>query len=426
LRSPACTWAQRKEGVDCKSYSVFASSILSNLGIKHFIRQVRQPYFYPEEFTHVYVVVPKDQDVIDYSKNAPTFVLDATKHQNTEGSFIEKVDLYMVKLKHIGLNAPQDGRTQKIAENFELFSRKLLQYGISLTTVNSIRAHVNKFTSSGIDPSFKVTRGGLVIAGKFFPLHFTKDPQVSEQGLGFVTMATATAAMEFLPPDFLNNTFGSIFANGFDLSCWNASYSESKATAALEMDIPFLLDTYSGFSKNPNTTTLNKFLNGIAGYISDSVNGQRSKFAECTRKGYALRQKGAEGARDQVLSQVKRAFTLTPTGKVNGHIDTNMPSIPNKPYRWGSAFDRAYTYDYESYRIAPISKPTQAPTNYTPASGNNNQQPSGENIGNLNNTGGSKSNTGLIIGGVALAALPLLFMMKGNPVKAKTTKKASK
>ena len=303
LRSPACTWAQRKEGVDCKSYSVFASSILSNLGIKHFIRQVRQPYFYPEEFTHVYVVVPRDQNVINYSKNAPTFVLDATKHQNTEGSFIEKVDLYMVKLKHIGLNAPQDGRTQKIAENFELFSRKLLQYGISLTTVNSIRAHVNKFTSSGIDPSFKVTRGGLVIAGKFFPLHFTKDPQVSEQGLGFVTMATATAAMEFLPPDVLNNTFGSIYANGFDLSCWNASHSESKATAALEMDIPFLLDTYSGFSKNPNTTTLNKFLNGIAGYISDSVNGQRSKFAECTRKGYALRQKGAEGARDQVLSQ---------------------------------------------------------------------------------------------------------------------------
>lgn len=152
VRSPACTWTQRKEGVDCKSYSVFASSILSNLDIKHFIRQVRQPSFYPEEFTHVYVVVPKDQNVNDYSENAPTFVLDATKHQNTESSYIEKVDLQMTKLKHIGLNAPQDERNQKIVKNFENFSRFLLQKGITVSTVNAIRDRVSKFTSKGRIP----------------------------------------------------------------------------------------------------------------------------------------------------------------------------------------------------------------------------------------------------------------------------------
>lgn len=39
LRSPACSWASRYEGVDCKSYSIFASCILLNLGISHYMRR---------------------------------------------------------------------------------------------------------------------------------------------------------------------------------------------------------------------------------------------------------------------------------------------------------------------------------------------------------------------------------------------------
>ena len=402
LRSPACSWMQRYEGIDCKSYSVFASCILSNLGIKHFIRQVRQPYFFPDQFTHVYIVVPKNQNGKNL-QNSAMFILDATKHQNAEGNFLEKVDLPMTKLQHIGLNAPQNERTQQLVENFNRFTQHLLQVGVPKMTVNAIIAQVSKFTSQGKDPQFKAVPQGLVIEGQFFPIKLKVDPAY-QGGLGIEpvsTMATAGAILELLPADFLNNTFGSIFANGFDLSCWNASYSEAKATQALEIDIPFLLDGYSGFANNPNTTTLNKFLNGIAGYIADSINGQKPKFASCTRKGYALRQKGAEGAREQVLNSLKQAYTLSPSGMVSGSIETNMPSIPGRPYSWSG-------YQYQAYNLTPKATAATAPS-----SGNNT-------TGQLNTDGGSKSNTGLIIGGMALASLPLLFMFKKGSIAANT------
>ena len=451
LRSPACTWAQRKQGVDCKSYSVFASSILSNLGIKHYIRQIRQPYFYPEEFTHVYVVVPVNQDAESYLPNAETFVLDATKHENTESNYIEKVDLPMVNLKHVGLNAPQDERTQQIIGNFEAFCQHLLENGISLQTVNAIRSRIDQFTSQGKDPKFQIAPTGVVIEGVLFPLKFT--PQPPERGLhgwfdtvvstvsgkgssdstssgttqnsgsgkdaladaaassGNPYAAAGAALLKMLPTDFIANTFGAVFANGFDLSCWNASYSESKATEALQVDIPYLINEYSGVSKNPTTENLNKFLNGIGGYISDSIHGQQSKYASCTRKGYALRQKGAEEARDQVLSTLRSSgLVLTPTGSRPGHIRTTaMPSYPEGTvYEWGQTAEYAYTYD--SYSIgAPKSN---GGTTETTTGG-----------------GTSNANTGLIVGGIALATLPFLFMKNKPgiaPMKPRTKKPAIK
>jgi hypothetical protein len=35
--------------------------------------------------------------------------------------------------------------------------------------------------------------------------------------------------MSMIPKDFLDSTFGSVFANGFDLSCWNVSSSPAEA-----------------------------------------------------------------------------------------------------------------------------------------------------------------------------------------------------
>ncbi|MDO5106281.1 hypothetical protein [Capnocytophaga sp.] len=61
LRSPACSWASRNEGIDCKSYSIFASTILQNAGISHYMRRIRQRGMYADAYTHVYVIVPKNQ-----------------------------------------------------------------------------------------------------------------------------------------------------------------------------------------------------------------------------------------------------------------------------------------------------------------------------------------------------------------------------
>lgn len=422
LRSPACTWMQRKKGTDCKSYSVFASCILSNLGIKHAIRQVRQSYFYPEEFTHVYVVVPKDQSKENYDNTAPTFVLDATKHENTEVNYLEKVDLYMNKLKHVGLNAPQDERTANIVNNFEEFCQHLLKVGVPVSVVNSMRERVSQFTSQGKDPKFKIIDRGIEIEGKLFVLNFSNNKKYQE-GLGLVDpvsvsgyAAAGKALLAMLPADFFGNTFGSIFANGFDLSCWNASYSESKASAALQEDIPFLVNDYANLGNSPTEANLNKFLNGIAGYIADSQNGQKSKFAKCTRKGYALRQQGSETARETVLNTFKSTYNLIPNGKKPGHVKVKMPSYDGRMYEWGHTSTSVYEYD--SYRLEE-KRQTSMPNPSTGGSGNPQQKSGG-------------SNTGLIIGGVALAALPLFFMMKkgsvaaNTPVKKAPAKKAKK
>jgi hypothetical protein len=55
LRRPLRTWKDRKGDCDC--YSIFASSVLTNLGIDHAYRMTG----YKGDFQHVYVVIPKRQ-----------------------------------------------------------------------------------------------------------------------------------------------------------------------------------------------------------------------------------------------------------------------------------------------------------------------------------------------------------------------------
>lgn len=56
VRTPARSWADRKAGIDCDCYTVFASSILSNLGIEHMLRIAA--YKGKGKFQHIYVAVP--------------------------------------------------------------------------------------------------------------------------------------------------------------------------------------------------------------------------------------------------------------------------------------------------------------------------------------------------------------------------------
>lgn len=101
LRSPACSWFTRKKGIDCKSYSILASCILTNLEITHYIRKIKQPGYAPDEYTHVYVVVPKDQQTGNLESGY--YVIDGTLKSNIEPAFIGKSDLQM-SLQHYSLN----------------------------------------------------------------------------------------------------------------------------------------------------------------------------------------------------------------------------------------------------------------------------------------------------------------------------------
>jgi len=80
LHSPAHTWSIRKTGVDCKSYSIFASSILTNLGIANNLRQIKQVTYNPEYWSHVYVVLPDHNLVVDGTVNYDYEPLFAEKY----------------------------------------------------------------------------------------------------------------------------------------------------------------------------------------------------------------------------------------------------------------------------------------------------------------------------------------------------------
>jgi len=104
LRSPQRSWAERREGIDCKSYSIFASCILTNLDLVHYIRRIKQPHYEPDGFTHVYVVVPKNQKTGSLSDGY--YTIDATLPTTQEPAYIEKSDVKMSGLQHYRLNAP--------------------------------------------------------------------------------------------------------------------------------------------------------------------------------------------------------------------------------------------------------------------------------------------------------------------------------
>lgn len=101
MRSPSRSWQDRRIGIDCKSYSIIASCILSELGITHYIRKIKQPGMSPNDYTHVYVVVPKNQATGDLRDGH--FTIDGTLKSTAEPSYLEKTDL---KMQHQKLNAP--------------------------------------------------------------------------------------------------------------------------------------------------------------------------------------------------------------------------------------------------------------------------------------------------------------------------------
>ncbi len=104
LRSPACSWASRREGIDCKSYTIFGSTILYNLGINHYLRRIKKKE--TEGYSHVYLVIPNNQDDnnLDYY-----FVIDGTIPVQKEVMFYQNDDIFIQgKTKITGLGAVED------------------------------------------------------------------------------------------------------------------------------------------------------------------------------------------------------------------------------------------------------------------------------------------------------------------------------
>ena len=293
LKSPACAWSTRKEGTDCKSYSIFASTILQNLGIKHYFRKVKQPSLNPDLWSHVYVVIPEDQKKGDLSKGY--HVIDATVHSNIEVEYSAKNDIYMdkVSLPHYGLAAAgmgcscqnktpilplgytnydgilqntgisspasvanvsniqksEEGRFKIALLNFKAFLKDLERKGVPRAITQeaerrlqtSINTDKEPTLGQLLDPSYTGLGVGIIPGSITAPLIPASGLPVSTPSVGagpLAVVGTATSILNsVVPKDFLSKTFGSVFANGFKFSCWGTSGSPAKAAKQLEQEI---------------------------------------------------------------------------------------------------------------------------------------------------------------------------------------------
>lgn len=94
LRSLSCSWLERETGIDCKSYSIAAGIILSNMGLSFAFRRVKQPSWLPSQYTHVYVVVYANQT--SKNTNDGLFIIDGTLPHINEVQYSQKDDLPIV------------------------------------------------------------------------------------------------------------------------------------------------------------------------------------------------------------------------------------------------------------------------------------------------------------------------------------------
>lgn len=142
LRSPACSWYDRHNGIDCKSYSIIASCLLTNMNIVHYIRKIKQPGYAPTEWTHVYVIVPIDQETGDLQKGH--YCIDGTLQEDTEPRFIEKSDLYM---EHFRLNGAHNQALNGISiKDVTSFISSLSCIGNSAYDRATLKADIAKIT----------------------------------------------------------------------------------------------------------------------------------------------------------------------------------------------------------------------------------------------------------------------------------------
>jgi hypothetical protein len=273
LFAPSAAWYYRTTGFDCKSFSILASCILKNLSIDHAFRMVAMAdsdYTRLDkipDFSHVYVIIPQDNKY---------YVIDATRHENEEVGFIRKQDRPMKVLKHrglaspllmglgniesptllglgyetfaqtenpilIGLGCPCQGeplaknglgnpavRSAAIA-NFHQYLNNLERQGVSRQITDAILSEVRSNIAKGVDPNMSEVIARA--AGRRYGLAGAlADTQNAVAGaIHGDAGSIMNLAQTLMPKNLISNTFGAVFANGFNLSCWGASLTPQKA-----------------------------------------------------------------------------------------------------------------------------------------------------------------------------------------------------
>lgn len=349
LFSPSAAWHFRRTGFDCKVFSITTSAILSCLNITHAFRMVKQKgvrsqinpnewIINPNYWSHVYVIVP--------TKNNKYYVIDATTHDNKEVQFIDKNDKIM---QHQYLNAPStygnqqrlgcacsgnklgatvaesNGLTTAIA-NFHLFLNELEKQGVSRQVTSKILELVKYNVQNGIDPNFnEILHKALYTQGS---LNGVLDvvPGLSNISVGGVSASNAigiiagdptaimAVATKIIPLDKIQSGFMSIFANGFNVTCFGSTYTPTQTKDWASTDFPLIYDATLG--KGLTQQNLNDFIDVML-HVKHKMDDNGHGMASCSQKAMFNYGDAALAMLNMVIDKIKTYATLTQVESIN-------------------------------------------------------------------------------------------------------------
>jgi hypothetical protein len=175
IRSPARAWRDRKQGVDCDCYSVFISSILTNLSIPHLLRITK---YHRNYYQHIYPVVKNGNreiiidcvtDKFDYEvpySEKKDYPMDLQYLNGFDGDGMEElgkiVKRNMTKNKSVSL--PKTAKKIKKKSNLKTTTSS----GSSVPAVKKKKGMLKKVVSkiNKINPATILLRNGVLASMK--------------------------------------------------------------------------------------------------------------------------------------------------------------------------------------------------------------------------------------------------------------------
>ncbi len=355
LKSPACSWETRFDGTDCKSYSIFASTILLNLGINHFLRRIKQNDG-SNAFTHVYVAIPINQSQKTLTKNAKFgkdyLIIDGTIEHNIELPFRDKDDIYMeTKLPIYGLAAPHRGMGCSCGcNNYQ-----------SPDIVPMVTPDVMPVVAMAGLGSDRVTQIPINGITKGFNLPTLENTTYNQLPIGtnsgFDPLNPVNSLISLIPGgDIINSVVpvGEILGNitkyagdmfSTSLSCYKSTHTPSQTETSINnVLMPFITNELSLVdSNNPELAlvqleTIMKYAKG--GYSGVEGALTESKWKKCSRESLKMFSKWwnktfneVKAKRDKLVSQMKAAGYV---------LDSKTQSFDSRTWDVG---DKPNTYE---------------------------------------------------------------------------------
>ena len=462
LRAPNCAWSQRNTGLDCKSFTVLASVFLLKLGIKHHLRKIKQPFGRPDEYSHIYVVVPQNQETANLKDGY--YTLDGTLKSNIEPIFTTHHDIFMEKLPYYGLKGVQSNVspiqnpiTETAIQGFLNYLKFLAACGVSQRQLDKIKDALNSYLAKGTNPVLHITAKGINIGDLYVPyldangaLRFSGFKNAIDVASSFSGKPTTHRGLNdgegqddeisgfeevlgsIFSNGFFGNTFGAIFSNGMEFSCWNSTFTPAQTTQQVnQVHIPFVQTLFNNIRNADNEVKLKKALD-----VFDKTIANHNKFfwdervgnnwEKCSRLAldvYTEYYRGIYPKIPTLISSLSGKFDITSTSAT---AKTVIPSVYDK--QTGPA---GHTYTYRIYTVKikdgviPDTTNDEIPDVTIPDTNNNDQQQ-----GNNDNTNDDKDDRDIqkagfgnyIFGGL-LVGTALLYGSKALKEKNKPKQK---